>query len=275
MPQLLSEFLDFANKHYPLPTLKTYTPDEYEMKYVFNTPRRLKKLPAHTEKKNLEYKHLYDGEMSRRNEIFLMIERIARLPEQLTKLFFDTVKNQIQNDIKLRTHAYKLKEEFKKTYNIADERGSDKLYDIAYYINGSVIHEYNEHYEKIYKLKDSERDRIMQRYPHLSKVVLTDFIKNYREMKEYETKASNTMDSETALIFGIRRCSDIIEDMKRVLGNYPDHCETDGHWGKGGVFNGIVGYQEKRASFKSFLAGGWNIQRLHIRYKITLLQSQI
>ena len=275
MPQLLSEFLDFANKHYPLPTLKTYTPDEYEMKYVFNTSRRLKKLSAHTEKKNSEYKYQYDEQMMKRNDTFIIIERIACLPEQLTKLFFDTIRNQIENDIKLRKHAYNIKEEFEKNYNITNEKGSDKLYNIAYYVNECVEDDYDDHYEKIYKLRDSERDKIMQKYPHLSKVNLTDFINKYREMKEYQNKAANIMDSETALILGCKKCYDIMLVMKRILGSFPDHCETDGHWGQGGVFNGIVGYQEKRASFKSFLAGGWNIQRLHIRYKITLLQSQI
>lgn len=66
--------------------------------------------------------------------------------------------------------------------------------------------------------------------------------------------------------------ADIANDLTEKLGGVPEGCETDAHWGVGGYFNAIIFRGEKRVSFKSFLAGGWNIQRLHIRAKATLLK---
>ncbi|MCQ2299979.1 MAG: hypothetical protein MJZ81_07650 [Bacteroidales bacterium] len=65
---------------------------------------------------------------------------------------------------------------------------------------------------------------------------------------------------------------DIANDLTFKLEGVPEGCETDAHWGVGGYFNAIIFRGEKRVSFKSFLAGGWNIQRLHIRVRATLLK---
>lgn len=66
--------------------------------------------------------------------------------------------------------------------------------------------------------------------------------------------------------------ADIANDLTSKLEGVPEGCETDAHWGVGGYFNAIIFRGEKRVSFKSFLAGGWNIQRLHIRVRATLLK---
>mgnify|MGYP003311763948 CR=1 FL=1 len=54
---------------------------------------------------------------------------------------------------------------------------------------------------------------------------------------------------------------------------YPDKCSIDANWGVGGHFNGILESNGIRISFKSFVAGGYNIQRRHIRFKVTKLKD--
>lgn len=76
-----------------------------------------------------------------------------------------------------------------------------------------------------------------------------------------------------ALAKSIVNVAGFADDIALKLGGDPEGCETDPHWGVGGYFNAILIREDRRVSFKSFFAGGWNIQRLHIRVKVSLLKQ--
>lgn len=70
-----------------------------------------------------------------------------------------------------------------------------------------------------------------------------------------------------------KKLTALLEGMEAVLGGAPEACERGAQWGVGGYYNGVLVRGTKRVSFKSFYAGGYNIQRLHIRVRYTELKS--
>lgn len=70
-----------------------------------------------------------------------------------------------------------------------------------------------------------------------------------------------------------KKLTDLLEGMEAVLGGAPEACERGAQWGVGGYYNGVLVRGTKRVSFKSFYAGGYNIQRLHIRVRYTELKK--
>ena len=67
--------------------------------------------------------------------------------------------------------------------------------------------------------------------------------------------------------------ANIVDEIKKHFnGNKPTKCLTDAKWGYKGEFCGILTDDVNKVSFKSFGAGGVNIQRYHFRFKVTKLK---
>lgn len=274
MTPALQNILSFIDKYYPVPVLRTYTPSDYDMEYKFYTPRKLKKLPEYTEKMNQKYKEEYDRELEKRNSVIKVVKEIECMPTSLVNLFYSTLKDQVLNDIKIRNYSKEIEEEFKKMCGITGKEvtiGRDHLYYFSKELFSKHVRISTDNGYQL-TLKDDSKN-LLVKYPILVNMDLKEFEILYRKNEEYKRKANQSMQPIECLRWGAFKLTEILDQMKRVLGNLPDMCECGAHWGVGGEFNGIIGYNEKRASFKSFLAGGWNIQRLHIRCKITLLKS--
>lgn len=271
MTLALTNMLKFIDKYYDVPVLKTYTPDDYTMKYQFNTPRKLKKLPEYTAKMNSKFKEEYDREVEKRNTVINTCKEIEPLPPSLVDLFYSTLQNQVLNDIKTRKYSRELEEEFKKMCGITGKEMSIS-WDHLYYFSKELVNKHTEHDKNWKYILKEDSKNLLEKYPILKTTDIDTFVNLYKKNVEFKHKSDQTMAPDDCLRWGAFKLNEILDQMRRVLGNLPDSCECGAHWGAGGEFNGIIGYNEKRASFKSFLAGGWNIQRLHIRCRITLLQ---
>lgn len=97
-----------------------------------------------------------------------------------------------------------------------------------------------------------------------------------RELRKFIGRDATTSLKYDLLAKTLKKYADTVasvgSDICSKLGGVPEKCETEPDWGVGGYFNAVLARGNLRVSFKSFLAGGWNIQRLHIRVRTTLLK---
>lgn len=91
--------------------------------------------------------------------------------------------------------------------------------------------------------------------------------------KKAKDAAKHFPSSYDAIVGTTNSLSDILDKMEVLLGGMPEWCEREASWGLKGYYNGIIGRGTKRVSMKSFFAGGYNIQRLHIRCRCTPLKE--
>lgn len=103
--------------------------------------------------------------------------------------------------------------------------------------------------------------------------IYADCMKVFEDTKLLRQLGSKTQHMEYVL-FHLKHVLDMIYATGE--NRWPKNCmptsEFDvASFGYGGHFNGLLDYGDFKASFKSFLAGGWNIQRLHVRFRITRL----
>ena len=282
-----SELHSLINLHYSEPKLSTWNPSEYEMKYKYNTPRKLKKLESDREKNNVKLKANYKLEMVKWNAVHKVVDDLNAWPKEVADLFLDTIQQAITT-LGLRH------KKFIEAKNAIDEKyGMSLIVNAGWHLNQLLNHtpgrrgvsldamkkwdevasSYRGEYKKqpdgkygydlpLKRIKDPEDLLNMFAAYRLAKDL--DDIALYGENAAY-MKAIQGITSKIA---------DIMDEVMNVFGGkVPEKCECGGDWGVDGHFNGVLSCGSKRISFCSFVAGGWNIQRLHCRFKITELKS--
>jgi len=253
----VTEMHSYVDENYPIRDPEPWQPQKWEMESKYNTHRRLKKLESDRIKHDGERRKEYEKEISKRNMIHSIVDRIGSLPEKISFLFLTTLKNQVEHDKKVRL-LYQEK---------------NQLFEEKYGKNSSIrcwCYEISKYYNYVRTVKEN---------PNLSKWAedktdeeIETMIKDCKELQDFKSASDHSLMPPECLCHCSYRLNDIIDSIIKILDGLPDDCEYDPTWGVGGNFNGIVKRDDKKASFKSFIAGGWNIQREHIRFKITLLK---
>ncbi len=251
------EMHSYINENYSISEPEPWQPPEWQMKSYYNTPRRLKKLENERIKHDEENKKEYEKEISKRNMIHSIVDRIGSLPEKISFLFLTTLKNQVEHDKNVR----KLYSE--KNKQLREKYGEMSCivtwcYEISKYYNYVDTVRGNRNLAKWAENKTDKEIEVM--------------IEDCKEVQTYRNASDASLLPPECLYYCSTRLNIIMDTIIRIMGGLPDDCEYDAKWGIDGNFNGIIKRGDKRASFKSFIAGGWNIQRQHIRFKVTLLK---
>lgn len=266
---------------YVLPELKHWTPSEFEMKYHFNTPRKLKTLEKVRAKEDAKLLAKYDSEVLTYNEILSRCDTIDRLPKSIANLFQETVSRRIAQVKKIHEDQIKESEAFKAKYD--GVKGSPDCPSYRATISAYSARDYVKIYflskRSYYGSKMTWEDNAIKEYPALANVNKEEYLADanrFFSLRDADICYCRGCSIEDAITITIRdyvrHLYGIYEEMKAKLGGDPLICECNDGWGIGGHFNGILSRNEKRVSFKSFLAGGYNIQCLHVRFKMTVLK---
>ena len=275
------------------PVKKTWTPDEYAIKH-YSTPKRMEREAAKREAENLRQ---FNREMSEYTRLRNALEKVCSVQLGLMDFFAHTLASWIES---ARAHRDALTKKLADFRDVWD-REFPYTYDSAYAGSGHHQSKVNAFYSRhdilrrcwkcelrngyIYTAKSlegelnaQERDARGLYYQQFDGFAKTDeekiaFAKAaiQYELDEHELHAAVTPQEIFART--IVRLAEIVDAMVKTLGGMPDGFERDHKWGIGGMYNGIVSRQGKRAKFTSFYAGGWNIQCLHIRYRVTALKD--
>lgn len=261
--------INIFTKNYTLPTLRTYEVSDFDRKYY--KPKALEKL---VEKRNLEYKRDYDNRMDKYNGCVKTItQKLDPLPSEIKDLFRRVLGQQVEYVDRTHQLYVDTKLELEKEYDKKPVQNSPSAFDLltnllCYYIKMRPGGKYNlvnpeEILQRYPNLKDYDFDKMYMDFKRFKKIESHDLVVRYGSVQE----AKNFVLQDI-----ISRLGDISSQIKRAFnGNYPTTCITDVNFGAGGHFNGILQSGDIKLSFKSFIAGGYNIQREHIRFKITKL----
>lgn len=282
-----SELHSLINFHYSEPKLSTWKPSEYDMEYNYNTPRKLKRLESDREKHNAKLKADYDLEMMKWNAVHKVIDDLNAWPEEVADLFLDAI-HQVITTLDLRH------KKFIEAKNAIDEKyGMSLILNAKWHLNKLLDHApgyrgvSSDAMEKWDAIASSYRGEFKKQpdgkfgYDLPLKSIkdpkdLLSMFAAYRRAEDFDDVALHGEHvAYMKAIQGITsKIADIMNDVMKIFDRkVPEKCERGGDWGVDGHFNGVLSCGSKRISFCSFIAGGWNIQRLHCRFKITELKS--
>lgn len=252
--------------------------------------RSLKAFQRDIDKLNRNYENVYNSDVRKRDELIRKLESLVNYyPCEITDLFMGTIISTVEYHIKMCG-------EYTKSYH----RLIEKCYlgpVIGYSIILAAIVEHLrtevrnsirfKHRDDITGLKDSVlkvfgncKDSVANFVNSLTDkqwLDLLDDLDTYYRYKEYITHNKKT--ATELFKFLVNKIDAIKNNIESVLGGIPTGIDTDVDWGVNGMFNGIVyrydvndPSKKIRASFKSFIAGGYNIQCRHIRARVTMLK---
>lgn len=282
-----SELHSLINFHYSEPKLSTWKPSEYDMEHNYNTSRKLKKLEGDREKHNAKLKADYDLEMMKWNAVHKVIDDLNTWPEEVADLFLDAI-HQVITTLDLRH------KKFIEAKNAIDEKyGMSLILNAKWHLNKLLDHApghrgvASDAMEKWDAIASSYRGEFKKQpdgkfgYDLPLKSIkdpkdLLSMFAAYRRAEDFDDVALHGEHvAYMKAIQGITsKIADIMNDIMKIFDRkVPEKCERGGDWGVDGHFNGVLSCGSKRISFCSFIAGGWNIQRLHCRFKITELKS--
>lgn len=189
------------------------------------------------------------------------VERFGNLPNEMRDLFFRTIVRNAQQS----ERAVLAREE------AADEAKSAGI-DLA----GWTERFFKDCFEgnwsgnkKIWALREGKMGWLERNFPDAVGKD-PDCIDRYLKAKETLGKIGQPITAVIETVESLERTLSVIADK---LGGLPDYCEAAAEWGAGDYYNGVIGRAGKRFSLKSFLAGGYNIQRLHLRCRCTPLKE--
>ena len=269
------------------PKLKEWVcPDFYRTSYHY-TEKRIAKEKA---KNDEQYRKEYEREMAAHQTFLNSIQKILACPDRLAQFFATSMRDFTERtrakreEVKARIAELEkfFDREVKFTYQSPNEpepwthtiKVSQDRHNLIYRCTRT------EGSGKWKKTVLGEREGHDYMWAMFDAVCPTDeekmdFIAKSQELDDLGFALRNNetpSDVFFRMVDTIGGRGGIVDKMVQTLGGMPDYCSYDTDWGVGGYYNGIVGRGEKRASFKSFYAGGWNIQRLHIRFRVTLLK---
>lgn len=274
------------------PALRTWEPQEWELKY-YSTPKRLERERA---KRNAEYRKDYDRAKAQYDAFAAKVERVCAAQSGLRAFLEASLERAVEGArthvaaITARIEAFKREWNREVAYAYRPTNPADAPHDATvrpYEKRCEIMRRFWKHDARRYSvgidktwldghLEAAAGEWLKQAFDAFAP---TDADKEafIRATIKHELDR-NELDRayRPGAVFTdmVERFDEIIAAIERVLGGAPDRFDGDlASWGVGGHFNGIVGRGERRAKFTSFLAGGYNIQRLHIRYRVTELKS--
>lgn len=266
------------------PTLKKWEcPDFYRTSYGYSE----KKIAKIAEKENARLRAEYDRAVAANAEFKACIEKILACPSKLAFFFASSTQDFIERTRGRRSEIGARIEAIRKTLDrdftfIYQSQGDAEPHTYKY----NVLQEASQFMwsctkkEKNGGIYLTDRNRDTFRWGMFDAAFPTDeakreFISMYTEYNKLRGVLSN-METPCGVFFrmvgNIGGHGGIVDSMVKVLEGMPEDVVFASDWGVGGYYNGVVSRGEKKASFKSFYAGGWNIQRLHIRFRVTLLK---
>lgn len=280
---------DLISQYYAKPVFKEWQPSEYDMKHIYNTPRRMKKLETDRAKENAKLQLVFDKALATWQKCHDAVDEIATWPEEVRDLFFNTFKWTI-DDLTCR-HDYVLSVE-KKFIEKYGENGFRFVNDLKYLCEKSgyqfgtlrrttIIRDVSEDGWKYFAKQHTVYvDGFGYTRPLESIADWKTYINDAARLRELWKNDAVHTEGKDAYVIAIKHMSvtlsSICEDIKQFFnGNKPTCCETDPQWGVNGKFNGILTDGITRISFKSFGAGGLpnGVQRFHYRFKCTKLKN--
>ncbi len=262
-------------------------PDIYRTEYHYTE----KRIAKEREKHEAAYQRDYDRAMSLYNDMKANVEKVCSVQTGLLTFFAESLRRWIEDVRAKRASLNAVMEGFRRKWDIEREwtftpdnpaerptvcKGSlyVRRHDILRgcwecemkahrfceeSLEGHLVEANNRYLRQLFDgLAQTEEEKIA-------------FCKEAIRADLAQMKLAAFVMPEEVFSMTVERFAEIVDAMVRVLGGLPDGFERDHEWGIGGHYNGIVSREGKRAKFTSFYAGGWNIQRLHIRYRVTPL----
>lgn len=278
-----SEIISFINSVYPDPVQKYWKPSEYDMKYKYNTTRRMKKLDADKAKEDAKLKLVFDKEVAQKQEVLKTIDEIATYPSEISNLFYGAIFDNINYLKKCHDEYLEIKHNIEKLGHNALAVAQSVQYDMQKYNTSYSLSGRRMTRKTLHILSDEEWTKFADRYMYDYKHPAKD-IENPKEFMQMVIDMCNAYDRDelalkgedayrNAIIHMVSNLANIVDEIKKHFnGNKPTKCLTDAKWGYKGEFCGILTDGVNKVSFKSFGAGGFNIQRYHFRFKVTKLK---
>lgn len=273
----------YREQYWKAPVLRKWEPREFELRY-YDTPKKLERERA---KRDAEYLKEFEKANAKYEAFCKCCEKITGLKvEGLRDFFVETIQRRVEESKDMRALAKAkmrmFRDEYDKVFKVSYSDGVEfevnpfeKAFDI-------VCHNFES--KDRYRMLPDEVTILDLPEDNYHRRVLNAFCPTDEEKMRFARAylayrknrvllADESHSPSTVFVRMVEQVADIVDSIRNVLGGDPDGCSFDADWGVGGHFNGIVERAGKRASFKSFFAGGWNIQRLHIRFKVTLLKG--
>jgi len=268
-----SEMVDFINQHYAVPVQKHWQPGDYENKYY--TKARIEKTYI---KENARYLQEFEKQLDVRNKVLDQIRDMSTMPPDITNLFYMTIQYAVNDGIQARENFRRYHDELLGYYPPVPTPAESYRKDASpvEYMSSIMKCVKNQWVEAERKYKDVIDPRNLDYYAHtcqtLKLINLDEFFERGRKYMELKKWSDDSLGPQDAIIITSNKCADILEMIRKEFNGNPDTCVRSVNWGVGGIFNGVLEGNCKKVSFKSFIAGGWNIQRRHIRFRITELK---
>ncbi len=272
------------------PVCEEWTPSKYDMEYKYNTPRKAKKLDADKAKFDAKLRDDFNRKMDTYNGFINMLDEIVELPVALRDMFIDFIVYNVDLAERLHNEYLKVKEEmFIKYGDILDDDCMAVFHkdDPSYIEQRKVYHSafsrmtdfikhgpYVDYCGRKTPFNEEKWNYMVKQHNCLANINIEEYEKDSKVFVDaHDADGYNKGENKEFIIkLCLEKIKGVLADITRVLGGKVEECVMGANWGVGGEFNGIVSKGDKRASFKSFFAGGWNIQRLHIRCRVTLLK---
>lgn len=275
------------------PVKRVYELSDWEEDY-YKTPKRMEKARA---KAQVQLDKTFAIEMRHYNDLVAAEEKVFSVPKGLMDFFARSLEGWIEGCRRNRAaltevvNAFREKWNHEVDYTYHADRPNEK--DCTFTVNPAdsayeIVSrwwawespryscEYTEkaldgHLKDAAEVSHYDRERFNGFAP--TDAEKEAFCREYIQRRIAEHTLMTTATMKEIFVRTLLRLGEIVDAMKDVLGGLPDGYEHCSNWGVGGHYNGIVSRNGQRAKFTSFYAGGWNIQRLHIRFKVTLLKN--
>ena len=276
------EILDFIDIYFPIPSFVEWEPDEWEKEHYYkdlNDKKTYKRYIKQKEKINSEKQKAIDTLTEKKNDIRSKITALDELPCDISNLFYTTIKNMVEDGISIRAKYSEVKASFHQKYkdSFIDKNSYDKYntpYDYSDQIRKIIRIEYDlESKTNVAKYDQDKYNYIKSNCPYIDNINLIEFKNDADIFYQLEYEARNSFMPMNAIIHGTDKCSTIYSEIKFIFNGNPERCVKDPDWGVGGYFNGVLEGNGIKVSFKSFVAGGYNIQKRHIRFRMTKLKN--
>lgn len=217
--------------------------------------------PAQLERMRDRLRKEREAELAKRDAVIRAGEAFLDYPEEVRSLFLQTAGWMVENEREKVARAKELHEAFEKIY------GECRHVEYRIRTDGA---EWMTDTHKI-NLVNASSWEIAKGMTDEEKVELFD---RAHELRTAEKVAANALDAQGALALWARKMGAIDEMIRERMSGVPEGFEREVRWGVGGYYNGVLVRNGVRVSFKSFWAGGWNIQRAHIRVRLTELKAR-
>ena len=280
-------FDGYLAEFHETPILKVWQPTDFDKKYYTG-----KKMERESAKRAEANKRDYDREMAWHERFMHALAKVKGVTPRLLTFFAETMESYVEsnrrkrNEINRQIAAIRSRYDREVPFSYVDSSGMrncwtfrpmEKRYDLTrQFWVGERKNTWTGRIEQEGHLEFTHGDGYFESQfdafapTEAEKVEFFNIMKQYDELRD----SLNHIQTPGGVFHDlVERFGEIVKMIEKTLGGPAEDCSYDTDWGYGGHFNGIVTRGTQRASFKSFLAGGWNIQRLHVRFRVTLLND--